>query len=199
MQALPEGVTTAAELRAHYRRTARKLKTVTIVDRTPAPIPVPVFYQKPTVTYARRNTYYLTREEARIAIRQAAAKAYAEQQARDAAEELQRVARIADIVAAVGAYYGVSKIDLLSDCRTPRLILPRHVAMYLARTLTPCSLPMIGRLLNKDHTTVHFGYRKIARLIGLPDPDDSRPLPEPDSCLKGEINALRVGLGEEPL
>ena len=43
--------------------------------------------------------------------------------------------------------------------------------MYLAKELTPRSLPDIGRRIGgKDHTTVLHGVRKIAALIKL-DPN----------------------------
>jgi chromosomal replication initiator protein len=39
---------------------------------------------------------------------------------------------------------------------------PRQVAMYLAKTLTPRSLPEIGRRFGgRDHTTVLHAVRKI--------------------------------------
>src|SRR5208282_2515025 len=41
-----------------------------------------------------------------------------------------------------------------------------HIAMYLAKELTPRSLPDIGRRIGgRDHTTVLHGVRKIAALI----------------------------------
>jgi chromosomal replication initiator protein len=43
---------------------------------------------------------------------------------------------------------------------------PRQVAMYLARELTPMSLPCIGRLFGKrDHTTVIHAIKTVERLI----------------------------------
>ena len=42
---------------------------------------------------------------------------------------------------------------------------PRQIAMFLAKTLTPRSLPEIGRRFgNRDHTTVLHAVRKIEDL-----------------------------------
>lgn len=65
----------------------------------------------------------------------------------------------------VGLHYEVSQVDLLSDRRTHKVVLPRQVAMYLAKTLTLKSLPEIGRRFGgRDHTTVLHAVRKITAL-----------------------------------
>jgi chromosomal replication initiator protein len=62
--------------------------------------------------------------------------------------------------------YGVTKQDLESACRKRQYAQPRQYAMYLSRHLTKCSYPQIGRMFgDRDHTTVLFAYRKIARLV----------------------------------
>ncbi len=73
-------------------------------------------------------------------------------------------ARIKPVVRAVAKYYGVSLGDIVSSRRARGLIRPRQVAMYLARELTGHSLPAIGRVLDRDHTTVLHGCRRIAAL-----------------------------------
>lgn len=66
---------------------------------------------------------------------------------------------------AVAAYYGIRLHEMLSDRRAVHVAIPRQVAMYLARELTLQSLPSIGRLFNRDHTTVHHACHAIARRI----------------------------------
>lgn len=62
--------------------------------------------------------------------------------------------------------YGVTKQDLESSCRRRQFAQPRQFAMYLSRELTTCSYPQIGRMFgDRDHTTVLFAYRKIARMV----------------------------------
>lgn len=50
--------------------------------------------------------------------------------------------------------WGVSLHDLLSERRSQRVAVPRAAAMHLARELTAHSLPALGRLFRRDHTTV---------------------------------------------
>lgn len=75
--------------------------------------------------------------------------------------------RIEEIQRIVARHYNVSKQDLLSSRRTRTIVKPRQVAMYLAKMLTPRSLPEIGRRFGgRDHTTVLHAVRKIEDLVG---------------------------------
>lgn len=72
------------------------------------------------------------------------------------------LSRIAYIQQIVARRYNVSREDLISTRRTQHVLLPRQIAIYLARTLTIRSLPEIGRLFgNRDHTTVMHAVRRI--------------------------------------
>ena len=67
---------------------------------------------------------------------------------------------------AVCKYYNLTNDDLVGGSRKKGIAYPRQMAMYLARTETNASLPQIGEKLgNRDHTTVLYGYEKIATLI----------------------------------
>ncbi|MCB8976473.1 MAG: chromosomal replication initiator protein DnaA [Ardenticatenaceae bacterium] len=67
---------------------------------------------------------------------------------------------------AVCKYYNLTNDDLIGASRKKTIAYPRQMAMYLARTETNASLPQIGEKLgNRDHTTVLYGYEKIATLI----------------------------------
>lgn len=78
--------------------------------------------------------------------------------------ETKRV-RIEDIQRIVARHFNVSKNDLLSSRRTRVIVRPRQIAMYLAKTMTPRSLPEIGRRFGgRDHTTVLHAVRKIEDL-----------------------------------
>jgi chromosomal replication initiator protein len=71
-------------------------------------------------------------------------------------EEIQR--RVAD-------HYGIRIADMHSARRARAVARPRQVAMYLAKQLTPRSLPEIGRKFGgRDHTTVMYAIRKIEDL-----------------------------------
>jgi chromosomal replication initiator protein len=80
-------------------------------------------------------------------------------------QEPKRV-KIDDIQKLVASHYNVSRADILSSRRTANVVLPRQIAMYLAKVLTPRSLPEIGRRFGgRDHTTVLHAVRKIEDLV----------------------------------
>lgn len=73
--------------------------------------------------------------------------------------------KIEDIQKLVATHFNVSRADILSARRTASVVRPRQIAMYLAKVLTPRSLPEIGRRFGgRDHTTVLHAVRKIAGL-----------------------------------
>lgn len=76
-----------------------------------------------------------------------------------------------DIQKIVAARYGVKVADIQSKRRTKTVVRPRHVAMYLAKTLTTRSLPDIGRRFGgRDHSTVIHAVNKVMALIDAGDP-----------------------------
>lgn len=65
---------------------------------------------------------------------------------------------------AVANYYNVSLFDLKNTRRNKNIVLPRQIAMYLARQMTNLSLPEIGASFGgKDHTTVLHSCKKIEK------------------------------------
>ena len=58
------------------------------------------------------------------------------------------------IFAAIEKKYGVSKSELVGKSRVKEVAQARHVAIHLMRTLVEMSQPAIGKLFNRDHTTV---------------------------------------------
>lgn len=90
-----------------------------------------------------------------------------------ASEILKDVLRAADrrvtideIQKAVVDQYNLKLTDMTSSRRSRAVARPRQVAMYLAKLLTPRSLPEIGKKFGgRDHTTVMHAVRQIERLI----------------------------------
>ena len=72
---------------------------------------------------------------------------------------------IDEIQRKVAEYYAIKLSDLLSARRAREVARPRQVAMYLAKKLTPRSLPEIGRRFGgRDHTTVMHAVKRIDEL-----------------------------------
>ena len=62
-------------------------------------------------------------------------------------------------------FYKLKVADMYSKRRLAHIVLPRQVAMYLAKELTQKSLPEIGDAFGgRDHTTVLHAVRKITEL-----------------------------------
>ncbi len=74
---------------------------------------------------------------------------------------------IDEIQKRVAEHYNIKLADMHSARRSRVVARPRQVAMYLAKQLTPRSLPEIGRKFGgRDHTTVIHAVRKVEELTG---------------------------------
>lgn len=72
---------------------------------------------------------------------------------------------IDEIQKRVAEHYNIRVADMHSARRSRVVARPRQVAMYLAKQLTPRSLPEIGRKFGgRDHTTVIHAVRKVEEL-----------------------------------
>jgi chromosomal replication initiator protein len=75
---------------------------------------------------------------------------------------------IDEIQRRVSEHYKIRQAEMVSARRAREVARPRQVAMYLAKQLTPRSLPEIGRKFGgRDHTTVIHAVRQIERLRGI--------------------------------
>jgi chromosomal replication initiator protein len=76
-----------------------------------------------------------------------------------------RAITIEIIQKSVSDYYNLKLADLKSRNNSKSVAMPRQVAMYLCKMLTPASLPEIGRSFGgKHHSTVIHSIRKIEAL-----------------------------------
>ena len=74
------------------------------------------------------------------------------------------------ILDTVGGFYNLTSQALLGPERTKEIAMARQVAMYLIREETDASLPAVGELLGgRDHTTIMYGYKKVADMIERDD------------------------------
>lgn len=90
---------------------------------------------------------------------------------------------VAGIVKRVAAAFGVTAKELLGPSRLRRVMVPRQVAMYLARGLCGLSLPRLGAAFGgRNHTTVLHACRKVEADL------------EADAKLAGLVRQLRAEL-----
>lgn len=89
--------------------------------------------------------------------------------------------RVEEIQRIVGDRFKIDRNDLISIRRTAKVVLPRQIAMYLAKQYTLQTLPELGRrFAGRDHTTVLHAIRKIERLV------------KTDIAIADDIAALRT-------
>ncbi len=65
------------------------------------------------------------------------------------------------ILTNVSRHYSVSVEDLKGKKRTQNLAMARHISAYIIRTMTEMSLPAIGKVFNRDHTTIINSLEKV--------------------------------------
>ena len=83
------------------------------------------------------------------------------------------------VIKKVCHHYKIKLIDLLSSRRSSNIVIPRQVAMYIAKELTNKSFLDIARAFRKkDHTTVIHAVKKIKDLYNL------------DSTMREDIDLL---------
>ena len=95
-----------------------------------------------------------------------------------------KVPMVRAIAAATCDHYGLNLIDIVSVRRTTGIVLPRHVAMYLARKMTFHSLKSIGNYFgNRDHATVKHAVEKIEVLLDANSDG---------GALRGDVDQIRA-------
>ncbi|MBI5326704.1 MAG: chromosomal replication initiator protein DnaA [Deltaproteobacteria bacterium] len=73
---------------------------------------------------------------------------------------------IDNIQKVVSSYFNINISDLKSKRRLQNLVMPRQIAMYLARECCKSSFPEIGTVFgNKDHSTVIHAVNKVKRMM----------------------------------
>ncbi len=91
------------------------------------------------------------------------------------------------IISAVADHYHVTTEALCGSNRSRAIAFPRQMAMYLARVETDASFPQIGgHLGNRDHTTILYGYEKIASIV------------ETDASVRRDVMKIKSALYEGP-
>jgi hypothetical protein len=69
--------------------------------------------------------------------------------------------QVPDIVKVVADFYRIRPGVLSGHGRSKNIVGPRHIAMYLCRKHANASLPEIGDVFNRDHTTVAHALKQV--------------------------------------
>ncbi len=69
------------------------------------------------------------------------------------------------IFAAIFKKYNVHREDIIGSRRTKEVAWARHVSIYLIRSITDMSFPNIGKIFNRDHSTVMASIEAVDKKI----------------------------------
>ena len=83
------------------------------------------------------------------------------------------------IIEVVAEHFEIAVADLLGKKRNKEIVMPRQVAMYVAREMGGMSYPDIGRAFDRDYTTVIHSYEKVKAEL------------KKDTGLRGAISEIR--------
>ena len=86
---------------------------------------------------------------------------------------------VSKIFSAIYDKYGISRDEITGLKRSQNIVSVRHIAVYLIREITEMSQTNIGKIFNRDHTTVIASIEKVEKKM------------KTDSAYRAEINALR--------
>jgi chromosomal replication initiator protein len=91
---------------------------------------------------------------------------FAQNAIKDQIKEKKENVTIDDIIALVSRELNVKPSDIKSKKRTKSVVSARRIAIYLARNLTPNSMPQIAVYFGmKDHTAISHAMKKIHEII----------------------------------
>ncbi len=92
---------------------------------------------------------------------------------------------IDEIKAVVTAHFGILPIEMVSQRRSRFVARPRQIAMTLSVELTPLSYPAIGRLFDRDHSTVMHAVKTVNRLC------------REDAAFAATVEVIRAKINEQ--
>jgi chromosomal replication initiator protein len=88
------------------------------------------------------------------------------------------------IIEETAKYYSIEPRQIMGTSRTKDIVLARQVSIYLIRSITNLSLPEIGKVFGKDHTTIMHSLSKVETQMKT-----NRELSEIIRDIKSNINS----------
>jgi chromosomal replication initiator protein len=96
------------------------------------------------------------------------------------------------LLTAVARYFDVGVDELKGRSRNKQVVVPRQIAMYLLREDARMSTPEVGRLLNRDHTTVLHALKQISSDIATGGPSRASVVGVRGMLASGNVQFPRV-------
>lgn len=105
---------------------------------------------------------------------------------KDSLQENNENITLENIIKMVSKALNIKPSEIKSKTRTKNVANARRYVIYLARSLTPNSMPVLAKELNmKDHSSISKAYKKIQEEM------------EKDSYTKGIINEIKIQIQNE--
>lgn len=73
------------------------------------------------------------------------------------------------VLAETAKHFGLLQREIIAQDHRPCVAIPRHIACYLMRVDLQVSYPSIGRLLDRDHSTVINSVKRVSCLLAAGD------------------------------
>ena len=70
-----------------------------------------------------------------------------------------------NIINAVAKYYKIKPEDITSKIKTSNVCLARNIVMFLMRDLNSVNYQEIGKILNRNHSTIISGIKNITNML----------------------------------
>jgi chromosomal replication initiator protein len=91
---------------------------------------------------------------------------FAQNAIKDQIKEKKEVISIDDILKLISIELNIKPSDICSKKRTRKVVHARRISIYLARNLTPSTMPQIAVYFGmKDHTAISHAMKKINEII----------------------------------
>lgn len=97
------------------------------------------------------------------------------------------VTRLAVIIETIELQFRFERGTLLGRRRTQRIAMARQLAMFLCRSLTSASYPIIAQAFNRDHSTAIWGADSIRCRMAR------------DAAFRGFVQRLERQIGGDPV
>jgi chromosomal replication initiator protein len=102
------------------------------------------------------------------------------------ARESRSIMTTEKILEQTSAHFGIRIADLTGTSQLREFTIPRQIAMFLCRSLLHMPFQTIGRLFNRDHSTVMSSVKQI----GKAQENDQRPILDPVEAILKKLNRV---------
>lgn len=103
-------------------------------------------------------------------------------------ESLQKILSPKEIIKQVAKFYNISSLDIIGKKRNKNISQARHMAVFLCRELTTCTLAQIGEFFGgRDHSSIVYTINKVQSLQRSNQDTNNQITQLKKMCLNGPL------------